>query len=169
MKHGFYRSFICSPILQLLNFIYFEIWRHKLDMVFKFMHIFGLIWPNWLKLCIDLVNQTKHYCRYDIVAMTTNQTYQSKYMHDFQCCFNTMSNLWRHNFIKRNNSRTGRQMKELCKPVFIILTVLINTIITSSSSTNIYPQFPARPPRYERFLIEGGHSICSFNVFRKLL
>ena len=116
MKHGFYRSFICRPILELLNFMYFEIWRHKLDMVFKIMHIFGLT----IKLCIDLVNQTKHYCRYDIVAMTTNQTYQSKYMHDFQCCFNTMSNLWRH------------------KSVFIILTVLINTIITSSSSTNIY-------------------------------
>ena len=48
---------------------------HGIVTKLKIMRTFGLIWPNWLKMCLLLSHNS--------------------------------------NYIKRNNKRTGRQMKEL--------------------------------------------------------
>ena len=45
--------------------------RHKCDMYYKkpkIMHIFGLIWPIWLKLG----RLTKHYSSMDMVVIATD-------------------------------------------------------------------------------------------------
>ena len=69
-----------------------------------------LLWEPCLKYCNVKFGWLSKSTKFEQIGSN-----QSKIMHDFQFCYNTMSNLWDHhsNYIKRNNWRTRLQIKEL--------------------------------------------------------
>ena len=78
MKNDFYvQLFHLSSRSLVITF--YVIWvmtsqdGHSIVTKLKIMHIFGLIWPNWLKnLFTYLVNQIKHYSVLNMVGIATN-------------------------------------------------------------------------------------------------
>ena len=98
-------TIVLASLKALLMFPHFP--SKKLITIWKILMAF-----EWL----NIYNYYMYIARFYIikVARTVKLMNNGIYSY-FICRYNTMSILWCHNsnYIKRNNSRTGRQMKEL--------------------------------------------------------